>query len=59
MTFPVAIGTLRVRRDNARQLHAELCPIVIAYRTEGLTLAAIAERLNGQPSPKLSDRARY
>lgn len=36
------------RKAKAAKLHKELCPIVIAYRTEGLTLAAIAARLNGE-----------
>ena len=39
---------LAVRQANAEKMHRELCPVVIAYRTEGMTLAAIAARLNDE-----------
>lgn len=35
-----------VRRQNAAKSHAELCPLMIALRDEGLTLKQIAARLN-------------
>jgi DNA invertase Pin-like site-specific DNA recombinase len=37
---------LKTRQENARKMHAELCPVVLAYRDEGLTLDEIAARLN-------------
>jgi DNA invertase Pin-like site-specific DNA recombinase len=37
---------IKTRRANAKKMHAELCPVVIGYREEGLTLEEIADRLN-------------
>jgi DNA invertase Pin-like site-specific DNA recombinase len=36
----------KVRSANASKAHAELCPVLIALRSEGLTLGQMAERLN-------------
>jgi DNA invertase Pin-like site-specific DNA recombinase len=38
--------SVKTRQENARKLHAELCPVVLAYRDEGMTLEEIADRLN-------------
>lgn len=38
----------KVRQENARKAHAELCPEMLAMRDDGLTLQQIADRLNAE-----------
>jgi DNA invertase Pin-like site-specific DNA recombinase len=41
-------ASAKVRREDARKAHEELCPILLSLRAEGLTLAKMADRLNAE-----------
>jgi hypothetical protein len=38
--------SIKTRQANATKMHAELCPVVLGYRDQGMTLEEIAEQLN-------------